>query len=159
MLIKTQEDRINFIDAHDNFIGVEHPNSHHGLCDFKWWFTDSEHEIGTFPPREDNRQLKDGSLVNLEKILFDTLSDIYQGELKMIGVGDKTDGHDELENKFYIVAVRLIDEWDCPLWLVMSNCHNGWYSLGWRSNLIPGVFENPEGPFEQEDAEGRRLAL
>lgn len=159
MLIKELEDRINFIDEHDNFVGIEHPNKHHGLCQFRWWFTDDEREIGTWQPREDPRKLKDGSFVNLDKLVFNTRADIYGGELKLASISNTFDGRNELETKHYMVAVCCTDEYDCPVWLVMTNNHNSWYSLGWKTNLIPGDVKIDDDEFEQENVDGKKLEI
>lgn len=159
MLIKELEDRINFIDENDNFVGIEHPNKHHGLCELRWWFTDDEREIGTWPPREDPRKLKDGTFVNLDKLVFDTQADIYGGELKLTSVSNKFDGRDVMDTKHYLAVIRCVDEYDCPIWLVLANNHNGWYSLGWKSNLIPGEVKLDDDEFEQENVDSKKLEI
>lgn len=154
MLIKELEDRINFIDKNDNFIGIEHPDKHHGLCQLRWWFTDDEREIGTAPPREHPQQLKDGTYVNLDSLVFDTRTDIFLGVLKMGGLSNKNPvlGDIEfLEVKHHILAVKLTDDNDCDYWLVMSNNHNGWYSLGWKTNLLPDPANIDNDEFDQTD--------
>lgn len=159
MLIKELEDRINFIDGRDNFVGIEHPKKHHGLCELKWWFTEDDFEIGTRPPREDPMKLRDGTFVNLDKLYFDTRSDIYSGELKMASISNTFDGRDEVSSKHYVVAIRCIDEHDIPVWLVMTNNHNGWYSLGWKTNLMPGEVKLDDNEFEQENVDGKKLEI
>lgn len=159
MLIKELEDRINFIDENDNFVGIEHPSKHHGLCEFRWWFTDDEREIGTHPPREDRMRLKDGSFVNLDKLVFDTRSDIFGAELRLVSVSNKFDGREEMDTKHYLTVVRCTDEYDCTIFLVMANNHNGWYSLGWKSNLIPGEAVLDDDNFEQENVDGKQLEI
>ncbi|EBZ2963307.1 hypothetical protein ABM698_000121 [Salmonella enterica subsp. enterica serovar Newport] len=162
MLIKELDDRINFIDKNDNFVGIEHAKQHHGLCAFDWWITDDEREIGTLKPRQDRFMLRDGSIVDVNELVFDTRSDIFQGKLVLKGVANKhpmMGEREELETKHYIVAVKVRDQYDIEHWLVMTNNHNGWYSLGWKSNLIPGEVDINDSNFYQEDCDGNTLGI
>lgn len=148
MLIKEQDDRINFIDKNDNFVGIENPSIHHGLCEFAWWFTDDENEVGTMKPRENPQMLKDGSLIDLSNLLFDVKSDFFRGELIMSGIMNKNPvmGDTEtMDNRQYVLAAKLKDDIGCTYWLVMVNKHNSWYSLGWESNLVPRAFTTDNG--------------
>lgn len=161
MLIKELPDRINFIDKNDNFIGIEEEGRHCGLNEFHWWITDNEREVGTRPPRDNPLQLNDGSKVNVEELIFDTNFEIYRGELKMLEVSNKTGFGNrilEMERSTHVIAAKLVDDVGCVYWLVMSNSHNGYYSLGWESNLVAG-YNKDEDPFTQEGIDNRRLEI
>lgn len=107
MLIKETEDKVNFIDKNDNFVGYDM----YGQCCeyFGWYVTDCLSE----DTKTEN--------LNLEGYYFDT-------QVEPIDVnGDFDSGG--------CVAFRCVNDNNEVRYLHLFNDHNGYYSHGWDSSF------------------------